>query len=665
MPPFLKRIGAALLGRKGYGFMRSSLPDAKLDWGPADFLTANQVSLYTSRAIAKRAEKVGEVEFYLTDASGKEIPRDPMLDLLYKPNGYMTGAEFWATFQKHKDLAGSVFVWLERSESFAAAGRPTAMHLLRPDLTRPIVKDGAIVQFEYTKPSGGTLQFKPEDIFYSYYPDPLNVFIGEPLLRAAASAIDTEVQISQYHRKVLRNGGRVDGVFTFKGQQALTKQQVGELRDGYREQYAGAKKAGLPLFLGGDAAYSRMGLTPEELGYVAAKGLTLDDICMATGVPRPILANLTDAKFDNADAARAIFLSETIRPLLMNLTQKLDEFLFPDDRILRFRDPTPENAERNIQVANAGATSYFLSINERRALFGMEPVEGGDTILVPFNLIPANDAADGAALPAPQGNAAPQPARKASQREHPLRDPFIRKRYGQVRAIRMERLEAKFARSMREFFRGQKRRIEFSLEGHRAMAGAETKGLMDGAFDKALEAKLTSQHLLPLIRQLLEQGGQDAMELAGDDGPYKPSIDMGAWIEQRSNVLGTELTATTYDALRQAFTASEGAGESREALIRRISEVYSGFAGARATTIARTEVHGAYQRGTTDGYKAAGVQSKIWVAVADEKTRDDHLAADGMEVPIDQPFDIGGESLMFPGDPSGSAEQTINCRCTI
>jgi len=26
---------------------------------------------------------------------------------------------------------------------------------------------------------------------------------------------------------------------------------------------------------------------------------------------------------------------------------------------------------------------------------------------------------------------------------------------------------------------------------------------------------------------------------------------------------------------------------------------------------------------------------------------------------------VGGERLMYPGDPSGSAENVINCRCAV
>jgi len=48
-----------------------------------------------------------------------------------------------------------------------------------------------------------------------------------------------------------------------------------------------------------------------------------------------------------------------------------------------------------------------------------------------------------------------------------------------------------------------------------------------------------------------------------------------------------------------------------------------------------------------------------------ENTRQDHLDADGQTVPIDEPFIVGGEELMFPGDYAGSFTQTHRCECSM
>jgi uncharacterized protein with gpF-like domain len=53
----------------------------------------------------------------------------------------------------------------------------------------------------------------------------------------------------------------------------------------------------------------------------------------------------------------------------------------------------------------------------------------------------------------------------------------------------------------------------------------------------------------------------------------------------------------------------------------------------------------------------------------DERTRDEaganHVAADGQIVGMNEPFTVSGEKLMFPGDPAGSAKNTIMCRCQV
>ena len=34
-------------------------------------------------------------------------------------------------------------------------------------------------------------------------------------------------------------------------------------------------------------------------------------------------------------------------------------------------------------------------------------------------------------------------------------------------------------------------------------------------------------------------------------------------------------------------------------------------------------------------------------------------------VNVDQPFNVAGEDLMYPRDPNGSPENTINCHCLM
>lgn len=93
----------------------------------------------------------------------------------------------------------------------------------------------------------------------------------------------------------------------------------------------------------------------------------------------------------------------------------------------------------------------------------------------------------------------------------------------------------------------------------------------------------------------------------------------------------------------------------------------------RRENISRTETMRASNAGSHNLYKSwdPGLY-KEWLATADNRTRDDHLDAwqryrEGGApgpIPLDEPFIVGGEPMMYPGDPSASAKQVCFCRCT-
>lgn len=93
---------------------------------------------------------------------------------------------------------------------------------------------------------------------------------------------------------------------------------------------------------------------------------------------------------------------------------------------------------------------------------------------------------------------------------------------------------------------------------------------------------------------------------------------------------------------------------------------------ARAETIVRTEVlrifsiaaH-ARQVANKDAAEAYGYATlKEWSATSDLRVRATHLTASGQLREVEKPFAVGGEALLYPRDPAGSAKETINCRCS-
>jgi hypothetical protein len=86
----------------------------------------------------------------------------------------------------------------------------------------------------------------------------------------------------------------------------------------------------------------------------------------------------------------------------------------------------------------------------------------------------------------------------------------------------------------------------------------------------------------------------------------------------------------------------------------------------RARTIVRTEVNRAANYGIYLGAISHDYYTtKTWAEVHDNRTRLSHRHSSGVggeKVDTEQPFSNG---LMFPGDPEGSPEETIKCRCRM
>src|SRR6185369_8448226 len=238
-----------------------------------------------------------------------------------------------------------------------------------------------------------------------------------------------------------------EGVFNFKTG-SLNKNQLKELKEQYQEEYGNASNAGLPLFLAGDATYEKLGLSPNELAYLETKKVTLDDILLLTGVPRAILGLTSNETFSNSDASIRIFLAEVVQPLLQSLVTILDERLVEESLDLSFVDPTPANKEEKRKDLETANTVNAMTTNEKREALGLDPVKGGDTILVPLNLVEM------------KSQASVEPNKGLIKAfNHPLKNRENREIYHALCLKRLDRRQKRMLDVIENYFVGQRTRL--------------------------------------------------------------------------------------------------------------------------------------------------------------------------------------------------------------
>ena len=144
--------------------------------------------------------------------------------------------------------------------------------------------------------------------------------------------------------------------------------------------------------------------------------------------------------------------------------------------------------------------------------------------------------------------------------------------------------------------------------------------------------------------------------------------DCGSLIQETTLRLYAGIQGNTQKAIRMAATNGWGAERTAKEIMRLQGRMDKN----RAMTIARTEVMRASNEGAMQGVAEFDIQlKKVWLATTDDRTRTladgefDHMEMNGVEVDMNEPFNVNGENIDYPGDPDGSPGNTINCRCAV
>lgn len=229
----------------------------------------------------------------------------------------------------------------------------------------------------------------------------------------------------------------------------------------------------------------------------------------------------------------------------------------------------------------------------------------------------------------------------------------------------------RLARWERQIERG----VNAALERHRTRAIANLRAMtaaiaIPDPFDIALWDAAVEEEVAPIVLQVMREVADGTLDLFSLPTLVRSrvlgALDFeahAATMIERITAIGPAVADALADSLREGAAYGEGIPE----LSGRVQSVF-GVGERRGETIARTETHGAAEN---TSFGAAGAVNrnqpltKTWLATLDDRTRDTHADADGQTVAYDEPFDVGGDSLDYPGDPSGSAEEVVNCRCSV
>lgn len=347
------------------------------------------------------------------DGGGKERAHDhPLYELLHdRPNPEMSATPFFESLMVNALLSGNGYAFLE----FDRAGRVRAMWPMLASEVDPYRTDAGELRYR----AGGE-NLRAGEVFHLAGMG-FDGLMGMSPIAYARESIGLGTAAERYGEKFFKNGTHIGGVVSIKDE--LTDEQFRRLKQQFSSAFKGLQNAhGVPVLEGG-ATYTPVGIAPEDAQFLETRKFQRNEIAAIYRVPPHMIGDLERATFSNIEQQDLAYLQRGLLPWLMRIEQEARAKLLttPEAR----RDYCIEHDTANFmrgetqsryEAYSKAIASGFMTQNEVRRRENLNPLPGGDEIMLPLNMVKAGGADQSAGAADQSAGVADQSARGSDQR---------------------------------------------------------------------------------------------------------------------------------------------------------------------------------------------------------------------------------------------------------
>lgn len=603
-------------------------------------LYATQSNLHTVVSFLAASVAQLPLKVYIRDGENarKRDRTSVAARLLWKPNPDQTCYEFIEGMLIEYLLMGSVFVWMlpdadaESGYQMRIVPREwivdTVSHTnYAPDVIRISSKTGQIVEV-------------PREMFVQFRMyNPGNPGGYQSPISALKQTLTEQVNADRFRTDIWRSSGRFNAYLTRPANvQPWDENQRKAFLTAFREGWGkdGENRGKMPLLEDGMEIKTYQ-FNAKEAQYAETKQLSREDVAAAYHVNPSLIWHTTTQTYASAkDNARALY-ADCLGPTLQMLQQRINSFLLPmigaDPRTYVEFDMTEKlkgSFEERASILQSAVGGPWMTRNEARADSNLPPVEGGDELIVPLNVVEGGQASPtdthmenaGCTCHLHKGKAEPIRLKAKSSKDEDE----------QMTAI------------LKKFFKRQASSVIPKI-------GAKAASWWD---EERWNEELADD-LEPLIDKIADAHGKEAAEALGAE--YDPKRTR-KYLRALSEGRASAINAATYAKLEEALE-SEEEEETPEKVFEKRENADSGtFGRSLATAVAGW----AMTREAPQQAEAQGIHKtveKVWVT--GDNPRPEHAMMNGETVPIDQEFSNG---CFWPGDDNGDPDTTCGCNCS-
>ena len=317
------------------------------------------------------------------DGSRKLAQNNPAYQILCRrPNPERTPSRFMLMIVASVCLRGNAFV-----EKLYIGSKLVSLVPLLPQ--NMVVKrlDSGNLQYTYTE--NGVPRIISVDRMMHIRGFGLDGVCGMMPTMAGVDVFGAAMAVDEAAAKIFENGLQSTGFLSSKT--ALNDGQRERLRKAL-QNFIGSKNAGKLMVLENELTYQNVTMNPEAAQLLESRSFSIEEICRWFRVPPFMVGHTTKQSSwaSSLEGMNMLFLTHTLRPLLVNIEQEISRCLLNSDEDL-FAEFSVEGL---LRADSAGRAAYYtsalqngwMSRNDVRRLENMPPIEGGDIYTVQLNL---------------------------------------------------------------------------------------------------------------------------------------------------------------------------------------------------------------------------------------------------------------------------------------
>lgn len=305
----------------------------------------------------------------------------PVAQLMRSPNPYHTGAAALMQFTANLLLYGWAGMYVEQAGVY-----PSAIY---PLMSRSVMPERAGGELLYRVSTSQTLR---ADQVAGVAGMSLDGVTGISPLRMGSRTVGTTIALDQFAARFFSQGANVGTVFE------LPPMSTDALKDTHEiltQQYNGLVNAHRPVAIPGVKVH-KLGNTPRDSQAVEARKHQLTEVAMLYHCPVGIL-DAERSQYAGLESQYQDYSQACLRPWAVLIEQEFSRKLFPASEQGRYtlkfnldsvvRASLNDRAEADAKLVTAG----IITPDEARAHHDLGPTPGGDKLMSPLNMAPADE----------------------------------------------------------------------------------------------------------------------------------------------------------------------------------------------------------------------------------------------------------------------------------